>query len=319
MRESFYEMLPCKKVRVIVDSDAACECDDQYAIAHALMSQKVEVCALTAEHFGGSVPGSAMQSYQEMKKVVSLMELEHVKILHGCDHAMTSETQAVPSEATSFIIEEALRDDERPLFIICQGAVTNVASALIMRPEIGKKITVIWVGGTNYPIGGYEFNSLNDVNAGNVLLSSEADIWMLPAEVYSTLQVGFEELLHKVAPYGKIGKYLYENTIRENIKMTERMAKIAPPTKPSEYLGFPNGGSWALGDSCALGLLLSSNSGEYENIIAPRIRMDGGYDIPEDGKKIRYYRNVNTRFILEDFYCKLQYYFPISLSVRETQ
>lgn len=309
MRENFYQMLPWKQVRLIVDSDAACECDDQYAIAHALMSQKVEVRALTAEHFGIREPGSAEKSYQEMLKIVSLMQMENVKVLHGCEHPMTSETESVPSEASDFIIEEALREDERPLFIICQGAVTNVASALVKNPAIGKKLTVIWVGGSNYPYGGYEFNSFNDVNASNVLLSSEADVWMLPAEVYSTLQVGFEELYLKVAPNGEIGKYLYENMIHENNRIAEMMRKNMPPKSPSDYLGFPNGGSWAFGDSCAIGLLLSTNSGAYEEVVAPRIGEDGRYSVPEDGKRIRYYRSVNTRFILEDFFCKLAYYY----------
>ena len=195
------------------------------------------------------------------------------------------------------------------MFLICQGAVTNVASALIKNPEIGKNMTVLWVGGSNYPAGGYEFNSFNDIHASNVLLSSEADIWMLPAEVYSTLQVGFEELYLKVAPYGKIGKYLYENMIHENNRIAEMMRKNMPQKNPSDYLAFPNGGSWAFGDSCAIGLLLSTNSGDFDIVTAPRIMQDGRYSIPENGKKIRYYKNVNTRFILEDFFCKLAYYY----------
>ena len=32
MKKSFYKVPASKKVRIIVDSDAACECDDQYAI-----------------------------------------------------------------------------------------------------------------------------------------------------------------------------------------------------------------------------------------------------------------------------------------------
>ena len=40
-----------KKLRVIVDTDAACEADDPFAIAHALMSPKLIVKGITAEHF----------------------------------------------------------------------------------------------------------------------------------------------------------------------------------------------------------------------------------------------------------------------------
>ena len=36
-----YKVSEDKKVRVIIDTDAACEADDPFAIAHALMCQKL--------------------------------------------------------------------------------------------------------------------------------------------------------------------------------------------------------------------------------------------------------------------------------------
>ena len=311
MKKSFYTVPKCKKVRVIVDSDAACECDDQYAIVHALLSQKLEVKALTAEHFGASEPKSMEASYQEMKRLVKLMELEEVLVLHGEETPLTHQIKVSDevSEAADFIIKEALKEDSQPLFILCQGAVTNVASALRKNPEIGNKMTIIWIGGTNYPYGGYEFNTWNDIEAANIVLQSKADVWMIPAEVYSTLQVGFEELYFKVAPYGNIGKYLFEQMLEGNHRITEKLSAIMKVEKPEDYLNFPNGGSWAFGDSGAVGLLLSTNSGAYEKKSAPFIKADGSYEIRDDAKEIRYYKNLNERFILEDFYNKLAYYY----------
>ena len=40
-----------KKIRVIIDTDAACEADDPFAIAQALMSPKLIVRGILAEHF----------------------------------------------------------------------------------------------------------------------------------------------------------------------------------------------------------------------------------------------------------------------------
>lgn len=39
------------KDRVIIDTDAACEADDPFAIAQALMSKMFEVKGICAEHF----------------------------------------------------------------------------------------------------------------------------------------------------------------------------------------------------------------------------------------------------------------------------
>ena len=40
-----------KKCRVIIDSDTACEADDPFAIAYALLSPKLIIRGIVAEHF----------------------------------------------------------------------------------------------------------------------------------------------------------------------------------------------------------------------------------------------------------------------------
>ena len=139
-----YSVTDDKKIRVIIDTDAACEADDQYAIAHALMTQKFIIKGITAEHFG-PVRGksSEQQSYEEIQKILQLMQCEEIPVFHGASGAMTDAHVPVPSEAAEFIIEEALSDSRYSLFIFCQGAVTNVASALLKAPEIAKRMTVI--------------------------------------------------------------------------------------------------------------------------------------------------------------------------------
>ena len=69
-----YEVPDYKKVRVIIDTDAACEADDPFAIAHALLCRKFEVKAILAEHFG--TPESTRLSYNEIITVLEAMELE---------------------------------------------------------------------------------------------------------------------------------------------------------------------------------------------------------------------------------------------------
>ena len=40
-----------KKIRVIIDTDAACEADDPFAIVQVLLSPKLVVKGILAEHF----------------------------------------------------------------------------------------------------------------------------------------------------------------------------------------------------------------------------------------------------------------------------
>lgn len=79
--------------------------------------------------------------------------------------------------------------------LFCQGSVTNVACALLKKPEIAKRITVISI------LGGGEFNLQNDDYKGvNLLLSSGTDLWQVPNNCYTKMRVSYAELQEKVLP-----------------------------------------------------------------------------------------------------------------------
>ena len=69
-----------KRVRVIVSSDTACEADDPFAIAHALLSPKLDVKAVVAEHFMSK--GSMEKSFAAATKLLALMKSD-IPVLHG--------------------------------------------------------------------------------------------------------------------------------------------------------------------------------------------------------------------------------------------
>lgn len=122
-----YQVPDDKKVRVIVDSDAACEADDPFAIAHALLCDKFIVKAIFAEHF--NCEGSMKQSFEEIQRVVKAMKKE-VPVLMGEIGKLSEKGTGEISEASSFLIREALREDDKPLYVLCIGAITNIASAI---------------------------------------------------------------------------------------------------------------------------------------------------------------------------------------------
>lgn len=304
MNESLFKIPEKKKIRVIIDTDAACECDDQIAIAHALMSEKAEVRSILAEHFAAE--GSMAASHREIARVCELMNVSANLAVTGAAHAMCDEQMPVPSNASDALVKEALRADGRPLFVLCQGALTNVASAILTNPEICRRMLLVIVGGTDYPRGGYEFNTMNDMHAFNAVMNSAAPVWLVPEEVYSTMQVSFSEMMEKIYPCGEIGEYLAINTFATVQKMMDQVPDFSE-TAPYDYaVGFPNGESWSLGDSVAIGLLLSHNSGTYRSVAAPNVHADGSYSFRENAKQIRWYTSINQRLILEDFFAKLK-------------
>ncbi len=104
----------------------------------------------------------------------------------GVPHAMPDEKTPVALPCARFIIQEALKDDPRPLHILCMGAITDMASALLLEPKIAEQnVRVIWIGGGNYPDGGWEYNLWNDIHAANVVFKSSVEVWQIPQRVFA--------------------------------------------------------------------------------------------------------------------------------------
>lgn len=289
-----------KKVRVIVHTDCKNEADDQFAVAHHLMTPRFDVKGLVAGHFWKNPQeygemGTAKASYDEIIKVMKLMGLEdRYPVCLGAPRALEDVHTPIESEGARFIIEEAMREDSRPLYIACQGAVTDIASALLMKPEIAERMTVIWIGGGDYPEGGFEFNLFMDIHAANVLFSSKVPLWQVPKSVYKVMAVSLAELQLKVRPCGEIGRYLFEQMISFNHKAA------------AYEMDWPQGEIWGLGDQGTIAVLMEElEKTSYDLIPAPEIAEDMHYIHHEGNRKIRVYKYLDARLTLEDFFAKL--------------
>ena len=298
------------EIRVIDDTDFACEGDDPFATAQLLLTSKFDVRAITAANFMHQ-PDSVQKSYDKIREMLGIMGLEEeVNVLMG-SLPMTSEDEYEVSEAARFIVEEALRKDERPLFVVVQGAITNVAVALKLCPEIAGRMHVVWIGGAPYPDGGWEFNLSNDVVAARVVMDSSVGLWQVTQRAYSMMRVSFAELLEKVYPCGELGKWLCEQlweTGKRFNEMRAQMPGFGEARTPESVTGFAGGEQWQLGDNPVAGLLLNGQHLEREIIGAPYINDDSTYTLrPDNPRTIAVYDRVDSQFILNDLFARLKY------------
>lgn len=290
-----------KKIRMIVHTDCKNEADDQYALVHHLLTPKFIVKGVVAAHFDLSQKmyksgKSATASLEEVNRILDLMEIHDVPALLGSEVPMPDEHTPMDSEGARFIIEEALREDPHPLYIACQGGLTDIASALLLCPEIASRMTVVWIGGGKYPEGGFEFNTYQDIAAANVVMGSQVPVWQIPGDVYRGMSVTLSELQLYVEPCGKVGKYLFDQLLQVN----EDTADIP-------Y--WPNGESWGLGDSPTVGIFLDDpfNQDLFDERPAPRIdAQDMTYHFDTDNRPIRVFKKINPRLILSDLFAKLR-------------
>lgn len=286
-----FDVEDSKKLRVIVDTDAACEADDPFAIVHALLSPKLIVRGITAEHF--NCEGSVGRSYREIETILDAMDMTDVPHFMGEKGAIGTLGGIYDSEAVNFIIEEAMREDEHPLYILCQGAITNVAAAFTKCPEIIGRVNIIWIGthGEQNPIPFREFNAGNDVEAANIVLASGTRLTLVPSTVYTTITVGIAELQAEVYPCGRIGRHLFEQLVAYNA---------------SPEAAWTKGESWSLGDSPAVAIALNPDCGHFKEIEAPIINDDTSATFVPGRPRIRMYTDVDSRYVLGDMMAKVK-------------
>jgi hypothetical protein len=165
------------KIRVIIDSDANNELDDQHAIAYTLFNGDVfhvEGVTVNRTRSGGPVANHR----KEAQRVVKLCGLEdEINVFAGADGDFdeiknkVGEAQFDGSEAVNFIIERAHAATGGKLVLIPVGKLTNIALALKKDPSIASKVRIVWLG-SNYPAPG-EYNQDNDLASVNYVLNCD--------------------------------------------------------------------------------------------------------------------------------------------------
>ncbi|WP_139996037.1 nucleoside hydrolase [Paenibacillus paridis] len=289
-----YKVPESKQIRLIINTDAKNEADDQYAIAHALLTPRFNIAGIIAAHFGTRIDTSMEESFLEIKKVLQLMHMEDEVTVHeGAKAALPDEQTPVSSPGSELIVSEAMKEGELPLYVIFLGPLTDLASAYLQEPRIADRMTAVWIGGGPYPAGAREFNLENDIAAANVVFRSPIPLWQVPQNVYKMLRVSLAELAVRVRPHGEIGRYLFEQLVEFNLH-------------PDHTPRWPKGEMWSLGDSPAVSLLIDDQEFDYDMVDAPHITSDMRYEEQKTDRKIRVYRSVDARFTLEDMYAKLE-------------
>jgi inosine-uridine nucleoside N-ribohydrolase len=180
--------LPEGKIHMVLDTDTYNEVDDQFALCYALSSpERLIVEGVYAAPFfndRSTGPADGMEkSYNEILRLLGKMNVSTEGfVFKGSDRYLTDMDTPVESEAARDLIKKALsRSTDEPLYVVAIGAITNVASAILLEPEITKKIVVVWLGG--HPLywnDTREFNLYQDVDAARVIFGSGVPVVQIP-------------------------------------------------------------------------------------------------------------------------------------------
>ena len=179
---------PKGRVKMVLDTDTYNEVDDQFALAYSLLSpEKLDVLAVyAAPYFNdrSSGPEDGMEkSHAEIVRLLGKMgRPSEGFVFKGSRGYLPDGETPVESEAARDLVKKAMATPEGELlYVVAIGAITNVASAILMEPEIVKKICVVWLGG--HPLSAStarEFNLMQDVPAARVVLDCGVPFTLVP-------------------------------------------------------------------------------------------------------------------------------------------
>ena len=300
-----------EKIRVILDTDANNELDDQHAIAYMLFSGKVfdvEGITVNKTYNGGSID----DHYAEAVRIVKLCNLyPDIPVYKGATGTYKeivghlNEENFDGSDAVNFIIERAHAKDHRKLVLLGVGKLTNITLAIKKDPSIIDRVRIVWLG-SNYPDPG-EYNLVNDTTAINPLLESSAEFEMV--------------MVRYGKPSGTDAVVAYLKDFQQ--KMPGKGPHISTPVTGRHGGKFTNFGDYSVNlfenfrghpssrplfDMAAVSIVKNPAWAERVEINAPKFVNGKWVDRPNNPRKIVIWENFDKDSIMADFYRTMEHY-----------
>ena len=192
---------------VYIDTDAYNEIDDQFALVHALLAEKLnselKIVAIGAAPFHNQSRDTSRYtenyahgmelSYKEIHNVLEILDC-------GWDGPIyRGSTLTIGANGSNFVDSDAatglcdLVNEEYsktyPLYVLALGALTNIASAIMMAPSIREKMVVCTLGGLATSLKNFkEFNYRQDLSSAQIVFASGVPIVHFG---YSLTKAGF--------------------------------------------------------------------------------------------------------------------------------
>jgi purine nucleosidase len=308
---------PGGAVRVVIDTDTANEIDDQFALAWALLApEALHVQAVYAAPFSFAhrraqlpqapanappfnPPGEGMQrSYDEIIRVFGHLGIApNGRVFAGSEQYLASLAQPVPSAACDHLIATARASPENEtLYVLALGCVTNIASALLLAPDIAQRIVVVWTSGypSSAPHVNDSFNLEQDLLASQVLLDSGVPLIYLPGyQVGAQLRLSLAEMDQHVRGRGAIGDELYR------LFTHNPLWSLSPVDTSRPY-------SWVIWDVICVAWVLAPGWVPSTLVRTPRLDAGRRWQAAAGRHLMREAHAVDRDAIFNDFFDRLQ-------------
>ena len=210
--------LPRRPLRLVLDTDAANEIDDPFAIAYALRAPELHVEAVYSGTFvnkNAATPAEGQQqSYDEILRTLRKMDYQASPgfVLRGADRYLTGAPTPLENPAVDDLIRRAMEPREEPLWVVSLGCPTNVSAAIAREPRIVDRIVAAWIGGSPHGAdSAADYNIQQDYEASRLLFDSGVALFEMPGYwVSEQMRTTRDELKRFLQGRSGIAQYLYE-------------------------------------------------------------------------------------------------------------
>lgn len=245
-------------------------------------------------------PDEGMElSYHEAVKVYRLLGVEpDGAIFRGAPGYMPDPATPVPSEAVDHLIDRAMSNDPRPLYVAAIGAVTNIASAIVIEPRIIERIVVVWT--SSYPSWSPlsnrpSLNLVQDLPASRLLFDCGVPLVYLPGfYIGAQLTISLPDMERWVKGRGGIGDYLHQLYTHNPIHAQRGITEQADRT-------------WVIWDLICLAWLIDAEWVPSRLTPAPVLGNDLLWTHPAGRHTMREGTGIDRDEVFRDFYRKLEH------------
>ena len=289
--------VPTGMTDVVLDTDAYNEVDDQFAIAYLLKSkEKLNTKAIYAAPFFNrkvASPQEGMEkSYDEILNILKLTG-EKTQVFKGSRTYLEDEKTPIISDAAYDLAKRV--DDyspENPLYIVAIGAITNIASAILLNSKVAENAVVVWLGGhAHHYHDTFEFNMRQDIAAARVVAKSGVPFVQLPCRgVVSEFSLSKPELDCWFKRKNQLLDYLTDIIINY-------MEEISTSSVWSKVIWDVTAVAWLLNDDeqFMLSRIISTKNPAY----------DGLYEADADGYPMAYVYHIKRDALMIDLINKI--------------
>ena len=244
-------------------------------------------------------PDQGMElSYQEILKVYELLDADPAGLVfRGSAGYLPGPGEPLHTEAAERLVELAMSDDERPLYVAAIGAVTNIASAILIEPRIIERMVVVWT--SSYPSYSPHSNrpSLNlvqDLPASRTLFDCGVPHVYLPGYyIGAQLTISLPDMGRWVKGRGRIGDYLYHLYTHNPIHRQRGIVDQADRT-------------WVIWDLITLAWLMKPEWVPSMLTRSPVLQEDLLWGHPPERHLMREGIGIDRDEVFRDFYRKLE-------------